>query len=92
MIPLQMQTAPEKPAKGEPCNGCGFCCAAEVCRVGTALHGENVEAPCPSMEFRDGRFWCGAVRLADEMGMGDILRFHMGIGMGCDSDDFEEQP
>jgi len=26
--------APAKPALGEPCNGCGVCCAAEPCPVG----------------------------------------------------------
>lgn len=86
MTPLQM--APEKPAYGEPCNGCGYCCASEVCEVGLAMFGKQQTAPCPAMTFRDGRFRCGAVDMADEMSpaYGLMLRLKMGIGIGCDSE------
>ncbi len=80
-----LEMVPQKPPWGDPCNGCGRCCQAEVCKVGVALHG-RVKAPCPSLEYRAGRFWCGAVTLADEIGQGDSLRFLMGIGVGCDSE------
>jgi hypothetical protein len=81
--------APEMPGYMQPCNGCGYCCAAEVCEVGKALHGEEQSAPCPSMRFRAGRFWCDAVALADEISPehGFFLRLKMGIGVGCDCDD-----
>lgn len=31
------QAAPRKPAVGQPCNGCGVCCAAETCPVARVL-------------------------------------------------------
>lgn len=77
---------PEKPAFGETCNGCGFCCAAEVCKLGKHIHGDAQEAPCPSLVFQNGRFWCGAVLAADSMGLGPALRFSLGIGAGCDAE------
>ncbi len=91
MIPLSMQTAPEKAPFGSPCNGCGYCCAAEVCVVGQGLFGKETPAPCPALEFADGRFWCGAVRVADGAGkhVGMYLRMRLGIGVGCDTDDPE---
>lgn len=44
-----------KPRIGEPCNGCGICCQAQVCRNGAYLlglvdnFGETVKGPCPAM-------------------------------------------
>ncbi len=49
--------APEKPAFGSPCNGCGFCCAAEPCGVARQfVPGATEGAPCPAMEFEHGPF------------------------------------
>lgn len=91
MVALPMQ-ASEKPRRGEPCNGCGVCCAAEVCSVGQVLFGKQCQAPCPGMQFREGRVRCHAVELADAIGPehGAYIRLRMGIGMGCDSDDYVE--
>lgn len=52
------------------------------------MHGDNADAPCPSMRYRDRRFYCEAVELADRMGEmeGKSLRLIMGIGRGCDSE------
>lgn len=74
---------PEKPRLGEPCNGCGFCCAAEVCAIGLVVYGEQTPAPCPAMRFKEGRFWCAVVQQFEPIG---VL---LGIGMGCDSNDPE---
>lgn len=82
-----LETAPEKPRKGEPCNGCGFCCAAEVCEIGLAAMGPDTQAPCPAMEFSEGRFWCGIVKAEDELGVFPLVRLMLGIGKGCDADD-----
>lgn len=53
------------------------------------MFGEAQPAPCPAMTFKEGRFWCGAIDMADDMSpaYGLVLRLKMGIGMGCDSDD-----
>jgi hypothetical protein len=90
MIPLPtIEHGPNKPKRGEPCNGCGYCCAAEVCEIGLHAFGASTPAPCPALEFRDGRFWCGIVRKMDEVPEGKILRMLLGIELGCDADDFE---
>lgn len=85
--------APEKPPVGEPCTQCGYCCAAEVCEVGKQLHGKTQPAPCPSMIFDSGRFWCGAVLMADELEpmYGLAIRLKLGIGVGCDSNYLDEE-
>ncbi len=87
------EVAPEKPEEGAPCNGCGFCCAAEPCGLAVEFIGATV-GPCPAMEFDDGRFWCGLVRnpssyldtpaFGDHM-VGAIFAQALGVGRGCDS-------
>lgn len=92
-----MQTAPEKPPMGAPCNGCGFCCAAEPCGVAVEMIGADPdEGPCPAMEFVSGRFRCGLIlhpshyvadvpAFADEV-IGRMIADALGSGRGCDSD------
>jgi hypothetical protein len=90
----QHQTAPEKPAEGHPCNGCGMCCAAEPCGIAVEFLGAT-EGPCPAMQFEGGRFWCGMTRtpgaymgapdFADGI-LGPMFAEALGIGRGCDSD------
>lgn len=90
-------TAPEKPAYGQPCNGCGLCCAAEPCAVAVEFLGET-EGPCRAMEFEAGRFWCGMVRNpgkhiglddfaanAIRESVGKLVAHMLGVGRGCDS-------
>lgn len=86
--------APEKPPYGAPCNGCGFCCAAERCILSVEMIGAG-PGPCPAMEFEQGRFWCGLVRNASRYAShvpefaDDAFRQMMMpyFGTGCDSDD-----
>lgn len=77
-----------KPKFLEPCNGCGLCCQLEVCALGLDMLGNNTPAPCPLIRARDGRFFCGAVDMADEMGaeQGAAIRFILGVGIGCDAE------
>ncbi len=77
-----MEIAPDKPADGEPCNGCGLCCAAELCQAGEMAFGD-VPAPCPGMSFREGRFWCKLVETERAAGMEPIIENSLGIGAGC---------
>lgn len=50
-----------KPTYGQPCNGCGFCCATELCELAEMVF-VGSGPPCPALEFEDGRTWCGMVR------------------------------
>lgn len=93
------QRLPLKPAYGEPCNGCGFCCAAEPCGIAREFIPDHPEeGPCLAMEFDAGRFVCGMIRQPGRyMGLPDWGDAHMGAlfaealgaGKGCDADDLE---
>jgi hypothetical protein len=54
--------APAKPALGQPCNGCGVCCAAEPCPVSLALLWPHT-APCQALVWSNDnkRYLCGMV-------------------------------
>lgn len=84
-------TAPEKPRFGATCNGCGLCCASEVCAIGLAALGD-VAAPCPALRFDGAQFRCMVIETADQMSVGAsaMMRIRMGIGFGCDADDAGE--
>lgn len=54
--------APAKPATGEPCNGCGWCCAAEPCPLGVLLSRRRRGACAALLWSREERrYHCGAV-------------------------------
>lgn len=80
-----MDTAPERPEYGDPCNGCGACCAAERCHIAVRAIGAG-PGPCPLMEFKDGRFWCQVVLAEEQMGVIPVVRKSLGIGKGCVSE------
>lgn len=54
--------APEKPATGAPCNGCGLCCALEPCPWGRLVFRQRGGA-CPALDWSaaDKRYRCGLV-------------------------------
>jgi hypothetical protein len=84
-----------KPPHGAPCNGCGVCCVAVRCDVGTALFGEG--GACPALERDDsGKYQCGvAVRpevfvpwLTSVFGfviVRDVVLELIYAGQGCDA-------
>ena len=82
--------APEKPRFGQPCNGCGLCCAAEVCKIGLSVLGEDAKAPCELMLFDEGRFWCKLVLVENLAGMEPVIAEALAAGKGCDSSDCQE--
>jgi hypothetical protein len=59
IIHLQ-RSAPAKPDEGQPCNGCGICCALETCPA-ARIRFRQVEGPCPALEWSDAerRYHCG---------------------------------
>lgn len=75
-----------KPLFGEPCNGCGLCCAREVCGIGKMVHGD-IEGPCPSLTYSADRFWCSLVVVEKLAGLQPMIAEALGVGRGCCSDD-----
>lgn len=93
----------DKPAIGEPCNGCGLCCRIRVCGAGShALglverYGERVDGPCPAL-MPDGNGWaCGLVKRPKDYidsprgvtMLRDAVKILIGAGAGCDEADDE---
>lgn len=56
-----MALPPAKSKFGEPCSGCGLCCRLELCEIAQKSMPEAV-APCPALEWENGRTWCGLTR------------------------------
>lgn len=54
--------APSKPAVGEPCNGCGVCCATEPCPLGIVVS-RRLRGACAALQWdaAGGRYRCGVV-------------------------------
>jgi hypothetical protein len=54
--------APAKPALGQPCNGCGVCCASEPCPAGM-LVSRRRRGACNALQWQDaGRLYrCGLI-------------------------------
>ena len=85
--------APAQPRPGEPCNGCGTCCAAEPCPLGMWLSRRR-QGACKALDWSetDGRYRCGV--LADSRrwlpwlpaAWGRALaRRWIAAGIGCDA-------
>lgn len=83
-LPLLEASAPRKPAWGEPCNGCGLCCRAQVCLVGRELFGVGPTGPCPALRWGGSRHWCGVVEELEREGRAMPLAALIGVGGGCD--------
>lgn len=101
MIEIRLHAAaPEKPAAGAPCNGCGVCCAIAPCPLSRFLLGHR-DGKCPALVWQVSRYACGlvvapaehlrwlpvrAVPLARRL----ALRW-IAAGSGCDCDAETEQ-
>jgi len=91
--------APAKPAPGQPCNGCGVCCAAEPCPVGQWLSRRRHGA-CRALAWHDGdaRYRCGLLAeparwlpWLPQALTRRLARRWIAAGDGCDSD-YEATP
>lgn len=78
-------TLPPKPRHGSPCNGCGVCCATQLCPAATM--GGLTELPCEALRWKDGRTWCGLVLMERSAGMKPLISKALGIGTGCSMED-----
>lgn len=91
-----------KPRRGQPCNGCGWCCAMEPCELAREFISGPVTAPCPALERQDGRFVCGMIRRPShymdlpndwaDQHLGGMFAEALGAGRGCDADDPDDNP
>lgn len=78
------RAAPPKPSEGEPCNGCGVCCALELCPPGIVRHLRR-QGPWPSLRWDAAatRYVCGL--LADRRGWSArVVGRWIAAGEGCD--------
>ena len=84
--------APAKPATGQPCNGCGVCCAWAPCPLGMLLSRRR-RGPCRALVWQDGLYRCG-VLLAPRAHLRwlpgrvtqALARRWIGAARGCDAD------
>lgn len=91
-----------KPPHGEPCNGCGACCAAALCELAAAVFPSvNPESECPALMHDGERYRCGlvadplrfapvrtAIHGAENMSAAAMLL--TASGLGCDAQVSEE--
>jgi hypothetical protein len=85
--------APRKPALGQPCNGCGVCCASEPCPVGV-LVSRRRHGACAALVWVQGGYRCGVlVRAHGLRGPAWLRRVAtrlvsrwIAAGQGCDCD------
>lgn len=78
--------APAKPAEGQPCNGCGVCCALETCPLGQ-LRFLRRRGPCPALTWSDeaGRYHCGLLLAHSPDSLrGRLCARWIAAGSGCD--------
>lgn len=81
-----MTILPDKPKHGDPCNGCGVCCAKEICYPGEMAYA-GAHAPCPGLKIHDGRTYCELI-VGEIIGETEpILQKGLGIGLGCSMED-----
>ena len=85
--------APQKPPVGQPCNGCGVCCAVTPCPLGRLIYC-RVSGTCPGLHW-DGelrRYLCHPLSRRELAGGGRPslmvrwLRRTIAAGIGCDFD------
>ncbi|MFN4148582.1 MAG: hypothetical protein ACK4E4_03430 [Rhodocyclaceae bacterium] len=80
--------APQKPAFGAPCNGCGVCCALTPCPL-SRLSLRHRDGSCPALTWQGERYVCGLVVAPQGFirWLPRRLRLRwIGVGWGCDCD------
>jgi len=64
----------------KPCVGSGLCCLKARCSIGVMVHGPGAE--CPSLVWKEGRYWCGEILKAEGEAREDLRR-QLSVGAGC---------
>ncbi|MDP1525063.1 MAG: hypothetical protein Q8M20_04595 [Rhodocyclaceae bacterium] len=98
MIEIHLQAdAPEKPAVGALCNGCGVCCSFTPCPLSRLLLQHRVGS-CPALLWQamEQRYGCGLVIRPEDylawlpQGLSGLARLFakrwIAAGIGCDCD------
>jgi hypothetical protein len=77
------QAAPQKPAEGATCNGCGVCCLTEPCPLGALLSGRRRGA-CDALRWSDGEqlYRCGAITAPQDVLSRALPHWLRPIGIG----------
>lgn len=87
----------EKPKFREPCNQCGLCCRLELCELAEMFFA-GAQAPCPALEWEDGKTWCGMVRhpsrhlsmpFNGDVVLKPLIEKYLVFGLGCGMPDEE---
>ncbi len=75
--------APAKPEAGQPCNGCGACCATEPCPLGL-LASRRRHGSCRALRWDEAarRYRCGL--LAGPAWRARLVARWIAAGAGCD--------
>jgi len=81
----------QKPKFEAVCNGCGMCCALEVCQVGEIAF-PGAQAPCPALKIHPelNRTYCELVLIEKNHNLKPMLQEVLGIGLGCSMRDNDE--
>jgi hypothetical protein len=95
--------APDKPAVGAPCNGCGVCCASGPCPLGMVFS-RSTRGRCSALVWCDAGalYRCGLVQQPADFlpgvarwaapTLGRWARRWIAAGSHCDSDCGVERP
>jgi len=76
----------EKSKYTQPCNRCGYCCAASLCPAAEIAF-PNTLAPCPALSIENDEAFCGLVKIEEIAGLDPVVRKILGIGCGCSCPD-----
>lgn len=85
--------APVKPPEGQPCNGCGACCATEPCPLGMLLS-RRLSGACAALRWSppERRYLCGALAEPSQWIKGlperwarHFVRRWIAAGVACDA-------
>lgn len=79
---------PQKPKLGMPCNGCGLCCAVELCGIAEMAF-PGASAPCPALKISPDRknTYCEIIATEKNFRMQPMIQNILGVGHGCSMED-----
>lgn len=86
---MNNSSLPDKPKFMAPCNGCGLCCANELCPAAEIAF-PDARPPCPALVQAPGeemKTACHMVLIEKQHHMDPMLQKALGIGVGCTMQD-----